>query len=101
MLDYYWLMQTVSVSEAKASLNALVEKVVNTWEPVTLTRHGQPLVVIQAVADFDATQETLDWLSDPKTLPAVREANAEIAEGSPGATVAQMRAELGLASLDG
>ena len=88
-------MQTRTVSEAKATLNALVERIADTWEPVTLTRYGKPIVVIQAADDFDAAQEVADWLADPQTLPSVAEADAEIAAGVRGAAVAEVRRELG------
>jgi PHD/YefM family antitoxin component YafN of YafNO toxin-antitoxin module len=48
------------------------------------------------VDDFDAAQETIDWLTDPDTRSAVKEADAEIADGATGASVADMREELGL-----
>ena len=89
-------MQTQTVSDAKATLNALVERVADTWEPVTLTRHGKPIVVIQAAEDFDAAQETMDWLADPNTLPSIAEAEAEIDSGVRGVTVAEVRRELGI-----
>jgi prevent-host-death family protein len=89
-------MQTLTVSQAKATLNALVDQVAETWEPVMLTRHGKPLAVVQSAEDFEAAQETMAWLADPATLPAIREADAEAAAGAPGASVEQVRRELGL-----
>ena len=48
-------------------------------ERVTLTRHGQPAAVIIAAADLDAILETLDLLSTPGALDAIREGEADLA----------------------
>lgn len=38
------LMKTLTISEGKAQLSALVERVVSTGQPVTLGRAGKPMV---------------------------------------------------------
>lgn len=42
-------MKTVTTSEAKAKLNALLAGVVETGEPVTITGYGKPLAVLTPV----------------------------------------------------
>lgn len=42
-------MRTVSSTEAKAQLNALLAEVQRTGAPVTITTHGRPVAVLSAV----------------------------------------------------
>lgn len=46
-----------------------------------MTRHGQPAAVIIAAADLDSILETLDILSTPGALEAIREGEADVAAG--------------------
>jgi PHD/YefM family antitoxin component YafN of YafNO toxin-antitoxin module len=39
-----------------------------------ITKHGHPSVVVLAVADLEALEETLDVLSDPEAMADLREA---------------------------
>ncbi|OZF07541.1 type II toxin-antitoxin system prevent-host-death family antitoxin [Rhodococcus sp. 15-1154-1] len=43
-------MRTVSSTEAKAKLNAILSEVERTGSPVTVTSHGRPVAVISPVA---------------------------------------------------
>lgn len=74
-------MQTMSVSEAKDKLSTLVESVESTHDAVVITRHGKPAAVLISLEDLDSLQETLAWLSDPKHLTEMAEAEAEVSEG--------------------
>lgn len=58
-------MTTLPLTDAKARLNELVEEAVSTHERVTITRHGRPAVVLIAVEDLEAIEETLFWQSQP------------------------------------
>lgn len=42
-------MKTVSSTEAKAQLNALLAEVQRTGSPVTITSHGRPVAVLSPV----------------------------------------------------
>lgn len=48
---------------------------------VTITKHGHPAAVLISPKDLAALEETLDVLSDPLALIAIREAEAELARG--------------------
>jgi prevent-host-death family protein len=51
----------IPLTDAKARLNELVEQTALTHERVTITRHGRPAVVLIAVEDLEAMEETLFW----------------------------------------
>jgi antitoxin YefM len=74
-------MQTMSVSEAKDRLSALVESVEATHDAVVITRHGKPAAVLLSPADLESLTETLRWLSDPQHRDEIAEAETDIAEG--------------------
>jgi len=69
------------MAQARDHLAEVVESVQKTHDRVTLTRHGQPAAVIIAVADLDSILETLDILSTPGALEAIREGEADVAAG--------------------
>jgi len=69
-------MQTMPLAEAKNQLSAVVERAVTTHERTTITRNGRPAVVLIAIEDWESIQETLDVMSDPEAMSAIREAAA-------------------------
>ena len=69
------------MAQARDHFAEVVESVQKTHDRVTLTRHGQPAAVIIAAADLDSILETLDVLSTPGALDAIREAEADVAAG--------------------
>jgi antitoxin YefM len=74
-------MTIMPMAQARDHLAELVESVQKTHDRVTLTRHGQPAAVIIAAADLDSILETLDVLSTPGALEAIREGEADVAAG--------------------
>jgi prevent-host-death family protein len=67
-------MKTLSVSEAKMKLSALIESVKNTDEEVLITKNGSPAAVLISPDEYESWQETLAIRSD-------KELTAEIQSG--------------------
>ena len=67
-------MKTLSLSEAKMKLSALVESVKNTDEEVIITKNGTPAAVLISSDEYESWQETLSIRSD-------NELSAEIESG--------------------
>lgn len=84
-------MSTISLTEAKARLNELVDEAVTMHERVTITRHGRPAALLVSADEWESLQETLYW----QAQPGIRESVAEAAAGQT-LDEAQVRAELGL-----
>jgi prevent-host-death family protein len=57
-------MKTLSLSEAKIKLSALIETLQNTDEEVIITKNGAPAAVLVSVDEYDSWQETLTIHSD-------------------------------------
>lgn len=66
--------EQLSLADAKAHLSEVVEGVETEHRRVVITKHGRPSVVVMAVADLEALEETLDILSDPEVMADLREA---------------------------
>ena len=66
--------EQLSLADAKAHLSEGFEGVETEHRRVVITKHGRPSVVILAVADLEALEETLDILSDPEAMADLREA---------------------------
>jgi prevent-host-death family protein len=66
-------MKTLSVSEAKMKLSALVEGLRVTDEEVLITKNGEPVAVPVSPEEFDGWRETLAVRNDAELL--VREEN--------------------------
>lgn len=76
-----WVMRTLTVTEAKARLNELVDATASTHEQIVITKHGHPAAVMIAADDLESLQETVYWLSQPGLRESVAEAEADIAAG--------------------
>jgi len=68
------MAEQMSLAEAKTHLSEVVEGVESEHRRVVITKHGHPSVVVLAVADLEALEETLDVLSDPEAMADLREA---------------------------
>ena len=51
-------MKTLSLSEAKMKLSALVESVKTTDEEVIITKNGSPAAVLVSLDEYESWQET-------------------------------------------
>jgi prevent-host-death family protein len=75
------VMKTMSLAAAKTRFSALVDEAVTTHEQITVTRNGEPAVVVLSVADFESLLETLAILQDPEDRAAFEQARREADEG--------------------
>nr|WP_198946201.1 type II toxin-antitoxin system Phd/YefM family antitoxin [Pseudofrankia asymbiotica] len=82
----------IPLADAKARLSAVVDEVRDTHDRVVITRNGRPEVVMLAVSDLEALEETLDLLSTPGALEQIRQAEADIDAGK-GIDADQLRRE--------
>ena len=66
----------VSLADAKARLSQVVEGIEAEHRRVVITKHGRPSVVVLAVEDLEALEDTLEILSDADAMADLREAAA-------------------------
>lgn len=65
-------MKTLSLSEAKMKLSALVDSVSTTDEEVTITKNGRPVAVLVSPDEFESWKETGTILSDRDLMSEIR-----------------------------
>lgn len=88
-------MQTVSYSEARASLATLWDQVINEREPIQISRRGKEAVSIIATAELNALLETAYLLRSPANVAWLRASIAEMERGEAVALpLAALRREL-------
>jgi antitoxin YefM len=66
-------MTTISVSEAKMKLSALIESVCNTDEEVIITRNGRPVAVLVSPDEFESYRETRKIQSDIDLMAEIKQ----------------------------
>lgn len=74
-------MKTLPLSEAKAKLSQLVDDVLGRDERVMITRNGRPAAILVSPDDLESWQETIEIMSDPKTMASIRRSQREIEQG--------------------
>ena len=65
-------MKTLSLSEAKMKLSALVETLQVTNEEVVITKNGQPAAVLVSPEEFEGWQETIAVKNDTELTAEIK-----------------------------
>lgn len=74
-------MTTLSLADARANLSRLVQSAVTTHERFDVTRNGERVAVLLSADDYDALLETVDILSRPEEVAAIRRGLADLETG--------------------
>ena len=75
-------METLPLSDVKARLSELVDRVQREDDRVVVTRNGRPAAVLVSPDDLESLEETLAVLSDPELMRQIRESKQDIAAGN-------------------
>jgi antitoxin YefM len=87
------VMETIPITEAKARIAELADRVAREHDHFTITRNGRADVMLISVAEYESMQETLDLLSDDEALADLRRSREDFSAGDTF-TVDEVRAEL-------
>jgi antitoxin YefM len=74
----------VPLADVKNRLSEVVERLEREHGRVVITKHGRPAAVMLSLEDLASLEETLEILSDPVVMNAIREAEADVAAGRTG-----------------
>ena len=74
-------VQTVSYTDARNRLAALIEAASRDREAITITRNGTATAVLLAPEEYAAREETLHLLSTPANAERIRRGLADYAAG--------------------
>jgi antitoxin YefM len=86
-------IETIPITEAKARIAELADRVAREHDHFTITRNGRADVMLISVAEYESMQETLDILGDQETLADLRQSREDFAAGQTY-SLDQVRAEL-------
>jgi len=75
-------MTTLSLADARANLSRIIESAVTTHERFEVTRNGDRVAVLLSADDFDALIETVDILSRPDEVAAIRQGIDDLESGA-------------------
>jgi len=84
------MAKILPISQVKAKLPELVNRVEELEEEIIVTRNGKPAAMLVSYADYERLKETLDVLSDPDLMRQIRQSEAEILAGKPGLSMEQV-----------
>ena len=82
-------MNAIPLADAKNRLSEVVQSAQDTHERTIITKNGRPAAILLAIEDFEALEETVEWLADPTTLSDIHETDT-----GPSVSLEQVRAEL-------
>lgn len=74
-------MRTLSVSEAKMKLSALVDAVNSTDEEIMITKNGSPVAYVVSPYEFEGWKETLAIRSDADFVKEIKSGLQKIQKG--------------------
>ncbi|MFV2020573.1 type II toxin-antitoxin system Phd/YefM family antitoxin [Micromonospora sp. LOL_023] len=74
-------METIPITEAKARIAELADRVAREHDHFTITRNGRADVMLISVAEYESMRETLDLLSDNEALADLRQSREDFASG--------------------
>ncbi len=63
----------MSLSDARARFTELVERARTTHLRTSVTKNGEPAVVIMSIEDYESMEETIEVLSDQVLVAAIRD----------------------------
>ena len=66
-------MKVLALSEAKAKLSEIVDRIDRRNEPVTITRNGKAVAIIVSKDEYEGLRETIEILQNPKLMKEIRD----------------------------
>lgn len=71
----------LSLADVKNRLSEVIETLEREHGRVVVTKHGRPAAVMLSIEDLESLEETLEILSNPALLEAVRVGQRDVAAG--------------------
>ncbi len=70
---------TAPLTDVRRDLSEIIDDIERTGAEFVVTKHGRPVAAIVPHDELEALLETLNILSDPETMDAIEQGEAEIA----------------------
>ena len=78
------MSKTMPISEVKTRLPELVSVVEEREDEIVVTRNGKPAAVLVNYVEYERLKETLDVLSDPRSMRQIAQSKRFYAKGRQG-----------------
>lgn len=88
------MSEAMPLSSVKAHLSEIVDRIEDQQDRVVVTRNGRAAAVLISHEDLESLEETLAILSDPTLMAQIRDSRQAADDDEPGATIADLRADL-------
>ena len=89
-------VRSIPISEAKRQLSAIVDEFErDPYTVVAATKDDEPVLALMSWDAYEGLLETLEIMSDPELVAAIRSSEADVAAGR-FRTTDEVRRELGL-----
>ena len=75
------MARIVPFTDARANLSELLDLVEREQEHVVITRKGKPVAIVMSADEWESWEETIDILSDPEAMEALRESEEDVKAG--------------------
>lgn len=75
------MTKTLSITKAREELTALVNNVQEKLDEYVITVNGSPAAVLMSTAEYESWKETMDILSDPQLMKAIKQGEEDIKNG--------------------
>ena len=81
IMYYINMTKTLTVTKARENLTSLVEKADKRLDEFIITVNGVPAAVLISASEYESWKETMDILSDPGALKAIKRGEEDIKNG--------------------
>jgi len=75
------MARIVPFTDARATLSDLLDLVEREQEHVVITRKGKPVAIVMSVDEWESWEETIEVLSDPEAMEALRASEEDVKAG--------------------
>ena len=75
------MAKTLPITKAREQLTSLVEKADKLLQEYVITVNGVPAAALISAAEYESWKETLDILSDPGLMKAIKKGEEDIKKG--------------------
>ena len=75
------MTHTLPITKAREELPTLVNNAKNRLDEYVITVNGYPAAVLMSIDEYESLQETMDIMSNPGLMKAIKEGEEDIAAG--------------------
>lgn len=75
------MIKTLPITKAREELTGLVDKASKRLDEYVITVNGSPAAVLMSAQEYESWKETIEILSDPTLMKAIKKGEKEIDKG--------------------